>query len=49
MKYIAIIAGAVLLGLHWASDMGWLVVLTVAWFIINEVIDYEQRKTGRPS
>lgn len=48
MKYIGIIAGAVLLGLHWASDMGWLVVLTGAWFIINAMIDYEQSKKSRP-
>ena len=48
MKYIAIIAGAVLLGLHWASDMGWLVVLTGAWFIINATIDYERSKKSRP-
>ncbi len=50
MKYLLTIAGAVLVGLHWHCEWGWLLVATVATFIINILIDkhYEQnRKTQK--
>lgn len=44
MKYVAVIAGAVLVGLHWHSEMGWLIVAIVGVFIINLLIDKEDEK-----
>lgn len=50
MKYLLTIAGAVLVGLHWHCEWGWLLVAVIATFIINILIDreYEQnRKTQK--
>lgn len=50
MKYLATIVIAVLVGLHWHCEWGWLLVAVIATFIINIFIDkeYEQnRKTQK--
>lgn len=50
MKYLATIVIAVLVGLHWHCEWGWLLVAVIATFIINILIDkeYEQnRKTQK--
>lgn len=43
MKYLAVIAGAVLVGLTWHSEFGWFIVAIVAWFIINIIKDEERK------
>ena len=45
MKYLAVIAGAVFLGLHWCSDIGWMVALIGGTFIINILIDQEHEQS----
>lgn len=50
MKYLATIVIAVLVGLHWHCEWGWLLVAVTATFIINLLKDreYEQsRKTQK--
>lgn len=47
MKYLAVIAGAVLVGFHWHSEWGWFIALIVAAFIINLLIDKENEKENR--
>lgn len=49
MKYIITIGLAVALGLHWNTDMGWLIVGIATVFIINFLKDrdYEREKKER--
>ncbi len=49
MKYLAVIAGAVFLGLHWSSDIGWMVALIGGTFIINILIDQEHEQRSKES
>ena len=44
-REIAVVAGAVLVGLRWHSEFGWFIVAIVAVFIINLIKDkeYEQK------
>lgn len=46
MKYLLTIAGAVLVGLHWHCEWGWLLVAVIATFVITILNDkeYEQGK-----
>ena len=44
MKYLVVIAGAVGLGLHWGSDIGWMIALIGGTFIINILIDQEHEQ-----
>lgn len=47
MKYLAVvevILGAVLVGFHWHSDLGWFIVLMAAALIINLLIDKENEQ-----
>ena len=44
MKYMAIVAGAVLVGLRWHSEFGWFIVAIVAAFIINLLIDKNEKE-----
>lgn len=39
MKYLAVIAGAVVVGLAWQSEFGWFIVAIAAAFIINVMRD----------
>lgn len=43
MKYVAVIAGAVLAGLQWHSEWGWFILAIVTVFIINIIKDNEQK------
>lgn len=47
MKYMTIVAGAVLVGLHWHSEFGWFIVAIVAVFIINLIKDKANEKENR--
>ena len=47
MKYVAIIAGAVYLGLRWGSDMGWMVALIGGAFIVNILIDKKNEQSTK--
>lgn len=51
MKYFLTISGAVLLGLHWKSELGWLIVSVAAVFIINALngLRYENNKENNCS
>lgn len=44
-REIAVIAVAVVVGIHWNCDWGWFIVAIVAVFIINLIKDkeYEQK------
>ncbi len=44
---MAIVAGAVLVGLRWHSEWGWFIVAIVAAFIINILIDKADEKENR--
>ena len=50
MKYAAVIAVAVLVGLHWSSEFGWFTAGIAAVFFINILIDkhYEQKDSEDP-
>jgi len=49
MKYLLTIAGAVLVGLHWHCEWGWLLVAVIATFIINILIDREYEREQKKS
>ncbi len=42
-REIAVIAGAVLVGLQWHSEWGWFILAIVTVFIINIIKDNEQK------
>lgn len=49
MKYLLTIAVAVLVGLHWHCEWGWLLVAVIATFIINIFIDKEYEREQKKS
>lgn len=49
MKYLATIVIAVLVGLHWHCDWGWLLVAVTATFIINLLKDREYEREKKKS
>jgi hypothetical protein len=47
MKYMAVVAGAVLVGLHWQSRLGWFTLTIITIFIINILIDIENERNKK--
>lgn len=49
MKYLLTIAGAVLVGLHWHCEWGWLLVATMAIFVLTILNDREYEREQKKS
>ena len=49
MKYLATIVIAVLVGLHWHCEWGWLLVAVIATFVLTIINDREYEREQKKS